>query len=98
MLNAQVVDQEEEDQLFVATCFSNKESRESWLFERGCTNLMTHDKELFKELRTTKIKRMRIGNGEHLAVKGKGTVAITSYKGTKTITDVLLCQRLIKIF
>jgi len=50
---------------------------------------MTHDKELFKELRTTKIKRVMIGNGEHLAVKGKGTVAITSYKGIKIITDVL---------
>jgi len=32
---------------------------------------------------------VRIGNGEHLAVKGKGTIAITSYKGTKAITNVL---------
>jgi len=32
---------------------------------------------------------VRIGNGEHLPVKGKGIVAITSYKGTKIITDVL---------
>ena len=28
---AQIADQEEEDQLFVATCFSSIESSESWL-------------------------------------------------------------------
>jgi len=50
---------------------------------------MTHDKELFKDLRITEIKRVRNGNGEHLAVKGKDIVVITSYKGTKIITDVL---------
>ena len=48
---AQVVDQEEEDQLFVATCFSSSDSSESWLIDRGCTNHMTHDKELFKEFK-----------------------------------------------
>jgi len=50
---------------------------------------MTQDKELFKELRTIEIKRVRIGNGEHLTVKGKGIVAITSYKDTKIIANVL---------
>ena len=40
---AQIVDQEEEDQLFVATYFSSIESSESWLINSGCTNHMTHD-------------------------------------------------------
>ena len=75
--------------LFVATGFCSNISSASWLIDSGCTNHMTHDKELFKELRTTDVKRVRIGNGEHLAVKGKGTIAITSYKGIKIITDVL---------
>ncbi|XP_016740232.1 uncharacterized protein [Gossypium hirsutum] len=86
---AQVADQEEEDRLFVVTCFSSRESSESWLIDSGCTNHMTYDKELFEELRTTEVKRVKIGNGEHLTVKGKGTIAIISYEGTKTITDVL---------
>jgi len=47
---------------------------------------MTHDKRLFKKLKTIEIKRVRIGNGERLEVIGKGTVVITSYKGTKVIT------------
>ena len=37
---------------------------------------------------------MRIDNGEHLAVKGKGTVAITSYEGTKFIPDVLFVPKI----
>ena len=81
--------QEEEDQLFVATCFSSNNSCESWLIDSGCTNHMTYDKEMFKQLDNTEVKWVRIGNGEHIPVKGKGTVAITSYSGTKTLTDVL---------
>ncbi|GAU16908.1 hypothetical protein TSUD_36660 [Trifolium subterraneum] len=37
----------------------------------------------------TEVKWVRIGNGEHIPVKGKGTIAITSYTGTKNLTDVL---------
>lgn len=50
---------------------------------------MTNDKKLFKELKSTEIKRVRIGNSEYIPVKGKGTVAITSCTGTKTLADVL---------
>ena len=46
-VDAQVIDQEEEDQLFVVTCFLDKESSESWLIDSGCTNHMTHDKKFF---------------------------------------------------
>ncbi|KAL4318060.1 hypothetical protein GQ457_18G019390 [Hibiscus cannabinus] len=86
---AKIVDQEEEDQLFVATCFVSYESNESWLIDSGCTNHMTHDKELFRELKPTHITKVRIGNGEYISVKGKGTVAVTSCSGTKLIHDVL---------
>ena len=87
--NAQVVDQEEEDHLFVATCFSSKSSTDSWLIDSGCTNHMTHDKSLFKELKSTEISKVRIGNGDHLPVKGIGTVAIKTSTGLKRISDVL---------
>jgi len=71
--------QEDEDQLFVATCFSSSNSSESWLIDSGCTNHMTYDS--FMCLDDTEVK---IGNGEQISVKGKGSVAITSYTGTKT--------------
>ena len=67
-VDAQVTDQEKEDQLFVVTCFSGKESSESWLIDSGCKNHMTYDKEFFEELRDIKVKRVRIGNAEHLKV------------------------------
>jgi len=86
---AQIADQEEEDQLFVATCFSGIESSESWLIDSGCTNHMTHDKDLFRELRSSNTSKVRIKNGEYITVKGKGTVAISTYSGTKFISDVL---------
>ena len=95
-VHAEVVDQEEEeeDQLLVATCFSGKESSESWLIDSRCTNHMTYDKEFFEELRDIEVKRVRIGNGEHLEVKRKGTIAITSYEGTKFISDVLFVPKI----
>jgi len=76
-VDAQVIDQEEEDQLFVIT--PGKESSESWLIDSGCTNHMTYDKEFFEESRDTEVKRVRIGNGEHLEIKGKDAVAIRSF-------------------
>ena len=60
-VDAQVVDQEEEDQLFALTCSSGKESSERWLIDSGCTNHMTYDKEFFEELSDTEVKRVRIG-------------------------------------
>lgn len=84
-----VADQDEEDQMFVATCFSTKVSSESWLIDSGCTNHMTFDKTLFKELKATAMTKVRIGNGGYIAAKGKGTIAMTTSSGTKTISDVL---------
>jgi len=49
-VDAQIAN-EEEDELFVATGFSRNISSASWLIDSGCTNHMTYDKELFKELK-----------------------------------------------
>lgn len=59
--DAQVADQEEEDQIFVAACLSAKSSSESWLIDSGYTNHMTYDKILFEELKPTEVKKVRIG-------------------------------------
>ncbi|KAH9678769.1 hypothetical protein KPL71_025858 [Citrus sinensis] len=86
---AKTAGQEEEDHLFDATCFSGIESSESWLIDSGCTNHMTHNKDLFRELSNANSSKVRVGNGTYIAVKGKGTVAITTFSGTKFISDVL---------
>ena len=50
---------------------------------------MTHDQDLFKEIDRTTISKVKIGNGEYIPVKGKGTIAIESLTGLKLIYDVL---------
>jgi len=39
---------------------------------------MTIDRELFKDLKTINITKVRIGHGDYISVKRKGTVAIAS--------------------
>ncbi|KAH0679129.1 hypothetical protein KY284_020214 [Solanum tuberosum] len=75
-VDARVVNEQEKEQLFVASCFSSNVSSESWLIDSGCTNHMTHDKELFKELKPTRVANVRIGHGGHIPVKGMGTIAV----------------------
>ena len=50
---------------------------------------MTYDQGLFKELEKTIVSKVRIGNGEYISVRGKGTVAIESLSSLKLILDVL---------
>ena len=75
------IEQHEEEQLFVTTFFATNNS--------GYTNHMTNDQDLFKELDETIISKVKIGNGEFLSVKGKGTLAIESLTSMKYISDVL---------
>ncbi|XP_061375389.1 uncharacterized protein LOC133317538 [Gastrolobium bilobum] len=76
---AHVADQHEADHLFAASCFSSSAPCDSWLVDSGCTNHMAIDEKLFRDLDKSLQSRVRIGNGEYLEVKGKGTVAIESY-------------------
>jgi len=48
---------------------------------------MTYDRELFTCLGDTEIKWVKIGNGEQISVKGKESIAITSYTGFKVIFE-----------
>lgn len=50
---------------------------------------MTHDGKLFTELDRNITSKVKIGNGTHLKVEGKGTVAIETHSGFKLISDVL---------
>jgi hypothetical protein len=44
---------------------------------------------LFKKFDKTAIFKVKIGNGDYIAVKGKGIVAINNLSGLKYISDVL---------
>ena len=49
--NAQVMEQDEEDHIFAATCFPMASNSECWLIDSGCTNHMIYDKSAFKDLK-----------------------------------------------
>ncbi|RVX05492.1 hypothetical protein CK203_013571 [Vitis vinifera] len=83
------VEELQDEQLFVVSCFATSSSLETWLIDSGCTNHMTYDQGLFKELEKTVTSKVRIGNGAYLAIKGKGTVAIEGHTGLKLISIVL---------
>ncbi|XP_010658657.1 retrovirus-related Pol polyprotein from transposon RE1 [Vitis vinifera] len=93
--DAQIANEDENDHLFVVTCFLGSISSDSWLIDSGCTNHMTHDKELFKELKPTRIARVWISHGGHIPTKGIGTVAIATHLGTKVIDDVLYVPEIV---
>ena len=86
--DAHIVDHQENEQLLVATCLASKNSSNSLIVDSGCTNHMTSDENLFKELDISIKSRIRIENGEYLRAKGKGTVAIESYKGTTLVYEI----------
>ncbi|KAF3685590.1 putative keratin, type I cytoskeletal 9-like [Capsicum annuum] len=79
---AQVANQEDEEQLFVATCLATSCSSDKWLIDSGCTNHMTFDRDLFKELDTSVISKVQVGNGDYISVEMKCS------SGTKLIKDV----------
>ncbi|KAH9666120.1 Integrase catalytic domain-containing protein [Citrus sinensis] len=58
---------------------------------------MSFDESLFKEVnksKVSKVSRVKVGNGQYIEVKGKGTVAIKSSAGIKLISDVLLVPKI----
>ncbi|PHU02687.1 Ubiquinol oxidase 2, mitochondrial [Capsicum chinense] len=85
----QVVDEQEEDQLFVTLCLTSSVSSDLWPIDSRCTNHMTCDKDLFKYLSPTEVITVRIGHGGYIPAKGIRTISIETQSGTKTISDVL---------
>ena len=63
----EVADEEEEDQLLVASCFTSRDSSENSLIDSGCTNHMTYDKELFKGSRKQDIVTQSTAEVEFVA-------------------------------
>lgn len=82
--DAQVVNEEEEDPLFDASCFASNVSSESQLIDCGCTNHMTYDKGLFKELKPTKVAKVRIGHGDYIPIEGMETNEIETRSDSGT--------------
>ena len=55
---------------------------------------MTSDEKLFRNLDKLIESRVRIGNGEHLVVEGRGIVAIKSCVGIKLVYDIMYVPKI----
>ncbi|RVW55367.1 Retrovirus-related Pol polyprotein from transposon TNT 1-94 [Vitis vinifera] len=64
------------------------------VLDSGCTNHMTGNKNIFLDMDTTINSQVKMGNGDLVNVKGKGTIGIQTKVGTKYIRDVLLVPAL----
>ena len=73
----------------MVSCLATNIFTKKLTLDDGRTNHMTHDGKLFTKLDRNIISKVKIGNGAHLKVKGKGTVAIETHSGFKLISDVL---------
>lgn len=81
--------QHQEEHLFSAINFKARSSVETWLLDSGCTHHMTPNSSIFVELNDAYRSSVKVGNGEHVEVKGVGMIAVQTPSGTKYITDVL---------
>ena len=75
--------------MFIASCFISSTPCDNWLVDSGCTNHMTRHEKLLRNLDKSIKSRVRIGNGQHLTVEGRGTVAIKSFAWIKLVSDVM---------
>ena len=81
------------EELFMVThvdsAFAVHQREDLWLLDSSCTNHMSPCLFIFRSLEKSCITQVKIGNGELLAVKGKGTAAVKSISGIKLLENVL---------
>ena len=61
----------------------------TWLIDIGCTSHMTKYLSIFTSIDRSVQPKVKLGNGEVVQAKGKGTIAISTKRGTKIVTNVL---------
>ncbi|KAK4399925.1 Retrovirus-related Pol polyprotein from transposon TNT 1-94 [Sesamum angolense] len=82
------------DQLFY-TCNSAAETGEAtWYIDSAASNHMTYNKGAFQTLDESFKTNVKLGDNHIVKVKGKGSVAINTKKGTLVINDVMYIPNL----
>jgi hypothetical protein len=55
---------------------------------------MTADLRLVKDLDTSFLFKVRVGNGEYMKVEGKGAIEVETISGTKTLKNMLYVPKI----
>ena len=75
--------------LFDTNCLPTNSLKETWLVDSACSNHMTTNLELFTMLEEVEGMKVKIGNGDYIEVKGRGTITLETSSGIKMISNVL---------
>ncbi|WJZ92852.1 hypothetical protein VitviT2T_011827 [Vitis vinifera] len=89
--NASVIEENKNDDehLFMASQTLSSHELNTWLIDSGCTSHMTKYLSIFTSIDRSVQPKVKLGNGEVVQAKGKGTIAISTKRGTKIVTNVL---------
>jgi hypothetical protein len=85
---------DDEEHLFMASQASNTSKLNTWLIDSGCTSHMSKFLSIFSSIDRLVQPKIKLGNGDIVQAKGKGTVAVSINKGIRTITNVLYIPEL----
>ncbi|KAI5416379.1 hypothetical protein KIW84_041446 [Lathyrus oleraceus] len=84
----------DEGNLFFACQKAFQEDKNVWYLDSGCSNHMTGKKEAFINIDSSFGSKVKLVNGEHVEVKGKGSIGVTTKQGSKVIHDTLYVTEL----
>lgn len=87
-------DKNDVEHLFMVSQALSSHELNTWLIDSGCTSHMTKYLSFFTSIDRSIQPKVKLGNGEVVQAKGKGTIAINTKKGTKMITNVLYIPEL----
>jgi Reverse transcriptase (RNA-dependent DNA polymerase)/gag-polypeptide of LTR copia-type/Integrase core domain/GAG-pre-integrase domain len=83
-------EKESEENIFFACHSAKEEISDIWYLDSGCTNHMTGNHELFRDIDTSYKMKVRMGNDSLVQAIGKGSIAVQTKMGLRFIRDVLL--------
>ena len=87
-------DKKDDKHLFMASQALSSHELNTWLIDSGWTSHMTKHLSISTSIDRSVQPKVKLGNSEVVQAKGKWTIAISTKRGTKTVTNVLYIPEL----
>jgi hypothetical protein len=93
---ANISEEEKEDteHLFMASQVISSHEQNIWLIDSGYSGHMTKHLAIFSSIDKSIQPKVKLGNGDVVQAKGRGTIAVSTKRGTKIINNVLYIPEL----
>ncbi|KAL3612663.1 hypothetical protein D5086_003683 [Populus alba] len=92
--NVSEEEKEDDEHLFMASQVISSHEQNIWLIDSGCTSHMTKHLAIFSSIDKSIQPKVKLGNGDVVQAKGRGTIAVSTKRGTKIINNVLYIPEL----